>query len=234
MTPPDPKAPLPDCAHTKTPYSQGVTLVTRQTIRWSKEQIKNNDIHEQRLVFSSFSSLDEGKGRILVAKCEKAEDAAFIVMACNAYESSQQKIAAQAEKIANLEAAVDVGKQSCRDLAACIERRDDAVTALEAREKRLREEVKQLKSEAALTAIKYAAYRYGTEQVLNGGKCAMCGMHHGNNMQCPTLQPTCTLTQPAEPAKVCETCGKPFTVPISKSEDEACNCWTIEGTGRGK
>jgi len=56
-------------------WSQGRTLRTRQTERWTPEEIARNDQQEARMVFANFSALDEGRGRIRVAICERAEDA---------------------------------------------------------------------------------------------------------------------------------------------------------------
>ena len=67
--------------HTPGPWSQGYTLATRQTRRWSPEEIAANDAHERLMVFSGFTHLDEGRGRERVALCYRAEDACLIAAA---------------------------------------------------------------------------------------------------------------------------------------------------------
>ena len=67
--------------HTPGPWSQGYTLATRQTRRWSPEEIAANDARERLMVFSGFTHLDEGRGRERVALCYRAEDARLIAAA---------------------------------------------------------------------------------------------------------------------------------------------------------
>ena len=71
------------------PWSQGRTLKTEQTRHWPKEEWERNEQHEKRFVFANFSARDEGRGRVLVAECQREEDAALIV---------KLKAAADAEK----------------------------------------------------------------------------------------------------------------------------------------
>ena len=67
--------------HTPGPWSQGRTLETPQTRRWTEEQIESNDREERRRVFANFSAQDQGRGRHLVATCETEPDAALIAAA---------------------------------------------------------------------------------------------------------------------------------------------------------
>lgn len=64
--------------HTPGPWEQGRTLTTRETTRWTQERLAANDATEACMVFANFSSSDNGKGRVLVARCERAEDASLI------------------------------------------------------------------------------------------------------------------------------------------------------------
>lgn len=67
--------------HTPRPWSQGRTLMTSQTLQWTPEQWVRNQAIERRMVFSHFNFADGGKSRILVAQCDREEDATFIAMA---------------------------------------------------------------------------------------------------------------------------------------------------------
>ncbi len=67
--------------HTPGPWARGVTLMTAQTRRWAPEQIAANDLIERRIVFASFSHLDEGRARRRIATCEREEDARLIAAA---------------------------------------------------------------------------------------------------------------------------------------------------------
>lgn len=67
--------------HTPGPWSQGVTLNTRETRRWSPEETATNDVRERLMVFSGFTPLDEGRGRRRVAICDRPEDARLIAKA---------------------------------------------------------------------------------------------------------------------------------------------------------
>jgi hypothetical protein len=61
--------------HTPGPWSQGFTLLTETTKRWTATQVAENDRKERRMVFSSFTPEDQGRGRRLVAVFEREEDA---------------------------------------------------------------------------------------------------------------------------------------------------------------
>lgn len=86
------------------PFQQGRLLNTRVTLRWSEEQRADADALERRLVFSGFHSEDQGRGRVLVATCGRLEDAAFICLACNSYDSDQAKIKALVEALEMMKA----------------------------------------------------------------------------------------------------------------------------------
>lgn len=70
--------------HTKEPWTQGVTLRTKGTQHWTTEQVEANNAIERRHIFSNFSTTDEGKSRVLVATCQREEDASRIVACVNA------------------------------------------------------------------------------------------------------------------------------------------------------
>ena len=65
--------------HTPGPWSQGTTLMTGQTKNWTPEQIEENNRRERRMVFSRFSAEDKGRSRVMVALCDREEDAERIV-----------------------------------------------------------------------------------------------------------------------------------------------------------
>ena len=59
---------MTNVSHTPGPWSQGRTLLTAQTKRWSKDQWDENERMERRTIFASFSAEDEGRSRIPVAR----------------------------------------------------------------------------------------------------------------------------------------------------------------------
>jgi hypothetical protein len=59
-------------------------LMTRQTERWSEQEITNAQNAESRMIFSNFSPLDNGISRIYVGGCETKANAARIVACVNA------------------------------------------------------------------------------------------------------------------------------------------------------
>lgn len=67
--------------HTPGPWTRGITLRTRQTAMWAPEEIAENNKIERRNVFSDFCTADEGRGRFLVAACQRDEDARLIAAA---------------------------------------------------------------------------------------------------------------------------------------------------------
>lgn len=67
--------------HSPAPWTQGYTLITPQTRRWSKTQIAANDQIEKLLVFSKFTASDMGRSRELVCQVRNIEDVPLIVAA---------------------------------------------------------------------------------------------------------------------------------------------------------
>ena len=84
--------------HTQGRLSQGRTLSTRITQRWSQEEWERNEARERCLVFADFTPIDEGRGRRLVAECHQgAEDARRLVAcwnACEGMEDPETEVAA--------------------------------------------------------------------------------------------------------------------------------------------
>lgn len=62
-----------------TPWSQGRVLMTKETRRWTLEQIAEANMIERRMVLSDFTSMDKGRGRELIASCENSDNAVLIV-----------------------------------------------------------------------------------------------------------------------------------------------------------
>lgn len=82
----------PEAKHTPTPWSQGRTLRTSRTKKWTDDEFARNDRIEAGLVFARFSAEDEGRSRIPVAEfyngsvggaAIQAANAAFTVRAVN-------------------------------------------------------------------------------------------------------------------------------------------------------
>jgi len=67
--------------HTPGPWAQGRVLSTPQTQRWTAAERAASSARERRMVFASFSAMDQGRGRIRVAICEREEDARLIAAA---------------------------------------------------------------------------------------------------------------------------------------------------------
>lgn len=67
--------------HTPEPWTVGRTLDTPQTHRWTRAEREANDRVESRLVFSGFSAVDQGRSRVLVAECQRPDDARMIAAA---------------------------------------------------------------------------------------------------------------------------------------------------------
>lgn len=72
------------------PWSQGITLRTKTTSKWTKEQIEANDLKEKLHVFANFEGFDEGKSRVLVAACTNEYDAKLIAAAPKLLEALQE------------------------------------------------------------------------------------------------------------------------------------------------
>ncbi len=60
-------------------YSQGQTLLTATTRRWTLDQWDANEERERRTVYRNFSMQDQGRSRVLVQECQSAEEAASMV-----------------------------------------------------------------------------------------------------------------------------------------------------------
>lgn len=67
--------------HTAGPWTQGTTLSTSITRRWTDDEWQANQRRELCLVYSGFSGIDAGRGRLLVAQCVRPEDARLIAAA---------------------------------------------------------------------------------------------------------------------------------------------------------
>ena len=74
-------------SYTPGPWSQGRTLMTSQTRRWSAAELTENDLVERRMVFANFLALDDGRSRRRVAVCESEADARLIAAAPELYEA---------------------------------------------------------------------------------------------------------------------------------------------------
>ncbi|WP_299010023.1 hypothetical protein [uncultured Caulobacter sp.] len=74
------------------PWSQGVTLRTSATARWTADQFAENDLRERRMVFARFSARDGGRSRQLVAMCERPEDASLVAAAPDLLSACQSVI----------------------------------------------------------------------------------------------------------------------------------------------
>lgn len=70
--------------HTKEPWSQGITLITPETARWSPEQLQKNNRIEAMRVFAFFTPDDQGRGREFIAEFRDPEDAARTSACVNA------------------------------------------------------------------------------------------------------------------------------------------------------
>jgi hypothetical protein len=64
-------------------WQVGKTLLTPTTRRWSKDEWYANEARERRCVFRYFTSLDQGRGRELIAEFRNPDDAALAVKAVN-------------------------------------------------------------------------------------------------------------------------------------------------------
>ncbi|HEY4547811.1 MAG TPA: hypothetical protein VIG90_15515 [Pedomonas sp.] len=55
--------------------------MTRTTRRWPEHERVQANARERRRVFANFSRLDEGRSRVLIAICEREEDAQLVAAA---------------------------------------------------------------------------------------------------------------------------------------------------------
>jgi hypothetical protein len=68
------------------PFRQGTLLPTKLIRSWTPRARQIAQSHEERIVFTDFYDDDEGRSRQYVCECATAEQAAFIVEACNAHQ----------------------------------------------------------------------------------------------------------------------------------------------------
>ena len=71
-------------SYTKGLWSQGRTLLTNATMRYTKEEWELNESIEKRTIITHFLESDAGKSRIPIANCFSEEDAERIVACVNA------------------------------------------------------------------------------------------------------------------------------------------------------
>ena len=62
-------------------YKIGYTLCTDQTRKWSDEQINANNDHEHRMIFVNFEPDDQGRSRVMIAKCDTTGQAINVMTA---------------------------------------------------------------------------------------------------------------------------------------------------------
>ena len=60
-------------------WSVGRVLPTANTQSWSPETLQIAEGKERRCVYARFTTMDDGRSRILVAACERPEDAENVV-----------------------------------------------------------------------------------------------------------------------------------------------------------
>jgi len=70
------------------PWTQGRLLDSRDMQNWNITQKERAERAEQRMVFSSFHTEDQGRSRILVASCDRVDDARLIAAAPDLYEAA--------------------------------------------------------------------------------------------------------------------------------------------------
>lgn len=74
---------------TPSPWQRGITLITRETERWSKEEIARNDEEERLRIFTGFRADDQGRSRQLICTVHPGEhaeaNAALITVAPELY-----------------------------------------------------------------------------------------------------------------------------------------------------
>ena len=83
---------LEDCRRKETAnkyWRQGITLITSNTRRWSKEQIDENNKIETRMVFENFNNENAGVNRKLVCICGTSEQAELV---CKKYNDLINKV----------------------------------------------------------------------------------------------------------------------------------------------
>lgn len=105
--------------HTPGPWSQGFTLMTKETKRWSREQLIENNARESERVFASFSALDQGRSRVLVAICGSSDNARLIAAAPDLLEALEVLIA-ETDPLR-----LNAGEPWCRVRAAIAKARGD-------------------------------------------------------------------------------------------------------------
>lgn len=78
-------------------WATGITLMTPDTRRWTKERIKNNDSVENKIVFENFNYRDEGRSRKRICVCDDHETAALI---CSIHNNNDKLVEALKDVLA--------------------------------------------------------------------------------------------------------------------------------------
>lgn len=107
--------------HTPGPWSQGTTLQTRITRSWSNEEWQANERREKCSVYSDFTGRDEGRSRVAIAHCIRAEDARLISAAPQLLE------VVQLMQGANWKFDDDVGMEIRRRALAAVQKATDPI-----------------------------------------------------------------------------------------------------------
>ena len=62
-------------------FKLGYTISTSETRKWSKEELEENNAHEEKRVFANFNPDDQGRSRVLICECKTAGQAMNVLSA---------------------------------------------------------------------------------------------------------------------------------------------------------
>ena len=97
-------------------WSQGITLITANTKKWTNEQFEKSNEIERKSIFNNFNIEDEGRSRVLIATCENANQAKLIVDAVCELQAEITSPPDQSAKIAELQAREKVLVEALQNL----------------------------------------------------------------------------------------------------------------------
>lgn len=83
--------------YTQGPWTQGRLLLTRETIKLTRDRQEQLSKLERRYVYSNFSIEDEGLSRTFIAECQRGEDARLVAYAPDLLETLVALVSAVSE-----------------------------------------------------------------------------------------------------------------------------------------